>query len=195
MNLLQTLYSEHRATPAATTLAKIQNVISDLNQNLPALLESAHLSNPTLSARIAAAVNLILTTVNSFAALIPQKSPATSQKAHATLPVAKDLKKQWNRKCVHPQGTPLWTRRLHSQYCDKKAVVGRSSSVVGLRSTSHSLASLKASLRKNPAGDSGSRPKTDDQRRTANDATTNDRTQEPKLCLCPSSPSPTSLPA
>ncbi len=169
MNLLQTLYSEHRATPAATTLAKIQNVISDLNQNLPALLESAHLSNPTLSARIAAAVNLILTTVNSFAALIPQKSPATSQKAHATLPVAKDLKKQWNRKCVHPQGTPLWTRRLHSQYCDKKAVVGRSSSVVGLRSTSHTLASLKRNFAKERRGIPDS-----DQRLTTNDATTND---------------------
>ena len=55
LNLLQTLYSEYKANPAATTLAKIQNVISDLNQNLPMLLGSAHLSNPTLSARIAAA--------------------------------------------------------------------------------------------------------------------------------------------
>jgi len=104
LNLLQTLYSEHRATPAATTLAKIQNVISDLNQNLPALLESAHLSNPTLSARIAAAVNLILTTVNSFAALIPQKSATTSQKTSATLPNAKNLKKQWNQRVCVPTG-------------------------------------------------------------------------------------------
>ncbi len=104
LNLLQTLYSEYKATPSATTLAKIQSVLSDLNQNLPALLESAHLSNPTLPARIAAAVNLILTTVNSLAALIPQKSPATSQKAQATLPIAKDLKKQWNQLVCAPTG-------------------------------------------------------------------------------------------
>ena len=104
LNLLQTLYSEYKANPAATTLAKIQNVISDLNQNLPMLLGSAHLSNPTLSARIAAAVNLILTTVNSFAALIPQKSAATSQKTSATLPIAKDLKKQWNQHVCAPTG-------------------------------------------------------------------------------------------
>ncbi len=33
---------------------------------MPALLQSAHIGNPVLSARITAAVNLILTTVNSF---------------------------------------------------------------------------------------------------------------------------------
>ena len=104
LNLLQTLYSEYKANPSAATLQKIQNVISGLNQNLPALLESAHLSNPTLSARIAAAVNLILTTVNSFAALIPQKSATTSQKTSATLPIAKDLKKQWNQQVCAPTG-------------------------------------------------------------------------------------------
>ena len=66
LSLLQSLYSEYKANPNATTLQKIQNVISDLNQNMPALLQSAHIGNPVLSARITAAVNLILTTVNSF---------------------------------------------------------------------------------------------------------------------------------
>src|SRR5712692_12014656 len=83
LSLLQSLYREYKANPNATTLQKIQNVISDLNQNMPALLQSAHIGNPVLSARITAAVNLILTTVNSFAALIPQASASTSQKAHA----------------------------------------------------------------------------------------------------------------
>ncbi len=71
LNLLQTLYGEYKANPSSTTLAKIQNVISDLNQNLPTLLQSAHISNAVLSARVTAAVNLILTTVNSFASLMP----------------------------------------------------------------------------------------------------------------------------
>jgi len=105
LNLLQSLYDEYKAAPSSTTLQKIQNVITDLNQNLPALLESAHIANPVLSARITAAVNLILTTVNSFAALMPQAStsPATSQKAHAkTLPGAKDFKKQWNQQICAP---------------------------------------------------------------------------------------------
>src|SRR6266567_8534276 len=56
LNLLQTLYSEYKANPSSATLQKIQNVISDLNQNLPAVLQAAHISNPTLSARITAAV-------------------------------------------------------------------------------------------------------------------------------------------
>ena len=38
LNLLQSLYSEYKADPNGTTLQKIQSVISDLNQNLPALL-------------------------------------------------------------------------------------------------------------------------------------------------------------
>src|SRR5579863_4058266 len=98
LNLLQSLYSEYKANPSSTTLQKIQNVISDLNQNLPALLQSAHIGNPVLSARITAAINLILTTVNSFAALIPQAAPSTAQKVPSTPPPsAKELKKQWNQ--------------------------------------------------------------------------------------------------
>jgi hypothetical protein len=77
LNLLQTLSNEYKANPNDTTLQKIQNVISDLNQNLPALLQAAHISNPTLSARITAAVNLILSTVNSVASRMPQSSAAT----------------------------------------------------------------------------------------------------------------------
>ena len=105
LNLLQTLYSEYKADPNATTLAKIQTVISSLNQNLPVLLESAHISNSMLSARISAAVNLILTTVTSFAALMPQSSASTSRRMQPTsLPDTKDLKRQWNQQVCAPSG-------------------------------------------------------------------------------------------
>ena len=107
LNLLQTLYNEYKASPSPTTLQKLQNAISDLNQNLPTMLQSAHISNATVSARIAAAVNLILTTVNSFAALMPQASPATARKSSSTtLLHAKDLKKQWNQQVCAPTGNP-----------------------------------------------------------------------------------------
>jgi hypothetical protein len=106
LNLLQTLYIEYKANPSSATLQKIQNVISDLNQNLPALLQAAHISNPTLSARITAAVNLILSTVNSVASLMPQSSSSvTSRKIHAApLLRAADLKKQWNLQVCSPTG-------------------------------------------------------------------------------------------
>jgi len=107
LNLLQTLYSEYKANPSATTLAKVQKVISNLNQNLPALLESAHVSNPTLSTRVTAAVNLILTTVNSFASLTPQQSASTSRRAKLALPTTKDLKKQWNQQVCAPSGNAV----------------------------------------------------------------------------------------
>jgi hypothetical protein len=72
-------------------------VISDLNQNLPALLQSAHISNPVLSARVNAAVNLLLTTVSSFAVLMLQNSAAPSNVTAWSLPQPKDLKRQWNQ--------------------------------------------------------------------------------------------------
>jgi len=106
LNLLQSLYNEYKSNPNATTLQKIQNVIADINQSLPALLQAAHIGDPVLSARVAAGVNLILTTVASFAALIPQTSAHfTAQKvAHpaAAIPKASDLKKQWNLQVCGP---------------------------------------------------------------------------------------------
>ncbi len=107
LNLLQTLYNEYKANPSTSTLRKIQNAIADLNQNLPASLQAAHISNATLSARISAAVNLILTTVNSFASLMPQVAAPASRKAKTwNLLRPKDLKKQWNQQVCAPSGNP-----------------------------------------------------------------------------------------
>jgi hypothetical protein len=106
LNLLQALYNEYEASPNHTTLAKIQTVIASLNQNLPALLESAHISNPLLAARATAAVNLILGTVNSFAALIPQTSTMSARiaVAPAKVPTKQDLKRRWNAQVCAPAG-------------------------------------------------------------------------------------------
>jgi hypothetical protein len=112
LNLLQSLYADYKANPSATTLQKIQNAISDLNQNLPALLESAHISNPTLATRITAAVNLILSTVNNFAALMPQKAPTTSQKLLIAPPNAKQLKQQWNQQICATTGNTRFDAAL-----------------------------------------------------------------------------------
>lgn len=107
LNSLQTLYNEYKAGPNASKLQKIQTVIADLNQNLPNLLQSGHISNPTVSTRINAAVNLIITSVNSFASLMPQTSMPTSSEAPAArLLHAKDLKKQWNQQVCAPTGNP-----------------------------------------------------------------------------------------
>ena len=108
LNLLQSLYNEYKANPSNTTLQKLQNVISDLNQNLPALLQAAHISNPTLSARVSAAVNLIISTVNSVASLMPQSSAPTARNLHAQpLLHAKDLKRQWNLQVCSPTGNSV----------------------------------------------------------------------------------------
>jgi len=104
LNLLQTLYNQYQASPTASALQKIQSTVADINENLPALLQAAHIADPVLSARVGAAVNLILATVTSFAALIPQASgmptgrlAAAQIGKKATIPHPQDLKKQWNQ--------------------------------------------------------------------------------------------------
>ena len=105
LNLLQTLYNEYQANPTASALQKIQSTVADINQNLPALLQAAHIADPVLAARMTSAVNLILVTVTSFAALIPQapgmptarKAAAIPTGKKANIPQPQDLKKQWNQ--------------------------------------------------------------------------------------------------
>ena len=106
LNLLATLYSDYKANPSASALQKIRSVIADINQSLPALLLAAHIGDPVLSARIAAAVNLILSTVASFSALMPQTSVRSSAqkvtRQQSAIPNASDLKKQWNQQVCGP---------------------------------------------------------------------------------------------
>jgi hypothetical protein len=118
LNLLQTLYNQYKANPTTGTLKDINKIVNEISQNLPALLQAAHVADPTLSARLAAGVNLILTTVTSFASLIPQTpilqaatpqlgSRASLRKSGSNavvIPHAKDLKKQWNQQVCSPTG-------------------------------------------------------------------------------------------
>jgi hypothetical protein len=106
LTLLQSLYNSYKASPSADTLQKIENMIQDTNQELPALLQAAHISDTALSARITAAVNLILTTVSSFASLIPQVATAAPKTArrNTVIPQPKDLKRQWNQQVCAPSG-------------------------------------------------------------------------------------------
>ena len=118
LTLLQSLYSKYKANPSADTLQKINSLIEDTSQSLPALLQAAHISNPALSSRITAAVNLILTTVSSLASLIPRTSSSAALSAaarentagprpgvsHLVVPSPQDLKKLWNQQVCAPSG-------------------------------------------------------------------------------------------
>lgn len=116
LNLLATLYNQYKASPSTSALQKIQSVIADINQSLPALLQAAHISDPVLSVRVTAGVNLILTTVASFATLIPQTAATSAAQPAAreairqqvAIPKASDLKKQWNQQVCGPtSNSPL----------------------------------------------------------------------------------------
>jgi hypothetical protein len=124
LNLLASLYNEYKTAPSAKVMQQIQAVIGDIDQNLPALLQATRIENAALSARIAAAVNLIVTTVNSFAELIPQGEGVSAQAASprsrnardpsagsgqalghpGALPRAAELKRQWNEQICGASG-------------------------------------------------------------------------------------------
>jgi hypothetical protein len=109
LTLLQALYNVYKANPSADALQKIEVIIQETNQELPALLQAAHISDPALSARITAAVNLILTSVSSFASLIPptaSTAPKTARK-NTVIPQPKDLKRQWNQQVCAPSGNAV----------------------------------------------------------------------------------------
>lgn len=109
LNLLQALCNDYKQNPDADTLNKIQSTIAEINSNLPAMLQAAHISDPVLLTRVGAAVNLIVSTVNNFAVLMPQAAASTSQKIAAfkvSVPNASQLRTSWNRQVCAPTGKP-----------------------------------------------------------------------------------------
>jgi len=94
LNSLQTLYQQYEANPDAGTLQKIQDVIAEAGRELPAELQAAHISDPALSARVTAAVNLIVSTMESFAAMMPSAAPTARR---LEVRKAGELKSRWNR--------------------------------------------------------------------------------------------------
>jgi hypothetical protein len=108
--LLQSLYNGYKVSPDATVLDEIGVVASDITQNLPAIVNAAQISDPVLAGRVTAGVNLIVTTVLSFVALMPHPPPGAveAKKAAAARgvkmkpPTAEQLKREWNLQ-VAPQ--------------------------------------------------------------------------------------------
>lgn len=118
LNLLKTLYDDYNASPSVDTMQKIQSAIANINQNLAALLQAAHIGDPVLSARITAGVNLILITVNSFASLMPSAGMQVIAQKRAvngvSVPRAKNLKEQWNHQVCGPSGRIILDALLQS---------------------------------------------------------------------------------
>ncbi len=105
LNLLQTLCNEYKQNADASTLNEIETTIATINTSLPSMLQAARISDPVLLTRVSAAMNLIVSTVNSFAALMPQTRASTSQKSaaeKASIPDAGQLRASWNRQVCAP---------------------------------------------------------------------------------------------
>lgn len=96
LTLIQSLVKEYQTTPTTDTIDKIRTAIEDAQNNLQAILTAAHITNPTTSAAVTAAVGLALTTLLAIETLLPS-TPAHAQTAKAAaLPKPAELKKQFN---------------------------------------------------------------------------------------------------
>jgi hypothetical protein len=102
LTLVQTLVAQYQAADATSKpgiASEIDNALTAVTNNLNAILNAAHISNPTLQATITGAVTLALTTVLAIQSLVPAPVIVQATKT-ARVPVrpadAATLKRQWN---------------------------------------------------------------------------------------------------
>lgn len=101
LKAIQSLYNSYSSANATTTIQQIQAAGAALTSNLQQLLQAAQIKDPTLLARVTAAVNLIASTVNIFIGLIP--TTKSGAKVNAVVPKPADLRQAW----AATVGTPL----------------------------------------------------------------------------------------
>src|SRR5437879_4530365 len=99
--LLQSLYQQYKATPNASTQAAIENTLTLIVNNLPQLLSTGHIKDPSLAAKVTAAVNILVTVADTIIAQMPVKSPQLrARKAQARIAAAgfspSAVKVQWD---------------------------------------------------------------------------------------------------
>lgn len=101
--LLQSLYQQYESKPDATVEAEIENTLSLITTNLPALLSAAHIKDQQLQNSVTAAINILLTVADTIIAQMPVKNPQlkarksrmkASVQSAAFTPIV--VKQQWN---------------------------------------------------------------------------------------------------
>ena len=110
LQAIQTAYQDYTSKNATTTIAQIQAGGAALVENLNQLLAAAQIKDQFLLNRVTAAVQLIVSTLNTFLALVPQVAGAKKAKlnksAAAAMPSASTLRQMW----ADQVGTPLVKR-------------------------------------------------------------------------------------
>lgn len=98
---IQALYDSYTSANATTVIPKIKAAGAALVANLQQLLTAAQIKNPALRARVTAAVDLIVSTLNTVIALLPQTVTNASMKAAnkaakaAKIPTSTELRQAW----------------------------------------------------------------------------------------------------
>lgn len=107
LNLAGQLINQYQSSPNATTIAKLNTMLTEINTNLNALLPALHISDPATVQKISAVVTLISTEVNSVEQILPSLSTGKPTLPMGALPLnANALKKQYNQIVSQPTASP-----------------------------------------------------------------------------------------
>jgi|SRR5580765_91698 len=106
--LVQKLYEDYEKNPSDSSRQQLEAALGTIATNLPDLLTAAHIKDPALLQKVSAAVNLIVSTVNTILALMPSVTTKAGQEAKAKVghPTARngaELRKAWQEQV----GVPL----------------------------------------------------------------------------------------
>jgi hypothetical protein len=101
--LLQSLYQQYQTSPSASTEAEIENALSLITTNLPAMLSAAHIKDQHLLQSVTAAVNILMTVADTIISQLPVKNPQLKIRKENMKKTAKaagltpaTVKTQWN---------------------------------------------------------------------------------------------------
>lgn len=103
LTAINNLYKSYSSANAATTITEIRAAGAALTANLSSLLAAAQIKDAALLAKVTAAVNLIVATVNTVISLLPASTSSADMKAAkaraktASVPKPADLKAQWQQ--------------------------------------------------------------------------------------------------
>jgi hypothetical protein len=121
VNLIKSDYDAWKKSGAQTDLQKLQAAMTTFQANLPQELAAAHIESPVAQQKVTAWANLVVTTVNAVASLLPQlqtgdsaKAQRTSMQARATasnLLLPETIRTRWVAEVC--QGDQTCAKRVH----------------------------------------------------------------------------------
>jgi hypothetical protein len=97
--LVQQLVADYQANPSASIIQKIETALTDVQSQLNAILDAAHIDNAALRATISGIIGLALTVVAALISILPQPKPVPAGAKVSRVPIKPMSPKQIRNSC------------------------------------------------------------------------------------------------